>query len=42
MAELRKTRKRVEVSVGETVRIVPELQGLSQSQLAEATGISEQ
>jgi transcriptional regulator with XRE-family HTH domain len=31
--------KRIEVSVGESVRIVRELQELSQSQLAEATGI---
>jgi transcriptional regulator with XRE-family HTH domain len=31
--------KRIEVSVGESVRIVRELQELSQSQLAEATSI---
>jgi transcriptional regulator with XRE-family HTH domain len=32
-------KKRVEVSVGESVRIVRELQGLSQNQLAAASGI---
>ena len=32
-------KKRVEVSVGESVRIVRELQDLSQSQLSELTGI---
>jgi transcriptional regulator with XRE-family HTH domain len=39
MRAFRPARKRVEVSVGESVRIVRALQGLSQSQLAEITGI---
>lgn len=39
MAEYRKAKKRAEVSVGEAVRIVRELQELSQNQLAEASGI---
>jgi len=34
-----KARRRVEVSVGESVRIIRELQELSQNQLAELTGI---
>jgi DNA-binding transcriptional regulator YiaG len=38
MAECRKARKRIDVSVGESVRIVRELQELSQNQLAELTG----
>ena len=40
MKEFRPAKKRIEVSVGESVRIIRELQGLSQSQLAELTGIS--
>jgi transcriptional regulator with XRE-family HTH domain len=39
MAEYRKARKRIDVSVGESVRIIRELQELSQNQLAELTGI---
>jgi len=39
MKEFRPARKRVEVSVGESVRVVRELQGLSQNQLAALTGI---
>jgi transcriptional regulator with XRE-family HTH domain len=35
----RPAKKRVEVSVGESVRILRELQELSQSQLSELTGI---
>ena len=35
----RKARKRVEVSVGESVRIMRELQELSQNELSELTGI---
>ena len=35
----RKARKTIEVSVGESVRIVRELQELSQNQLAELSGI---
>ena len=39
MKDYRKAKKTVEVSVGESVRIMRELQELSQSQLAELTGI---
>ena len=39
MKEFRSAKKRVEVSVGESVRILRELQELSQSQVAEGTGI---
>jgi len=37
--EFRRSRKRIEVSVGESVRIIRELQGLSQNALARRTGI---
>ncbi len=39
MKEFRPAKKRINVSVGESVRIVRELQGLSQNQLAQRTGI---
>jgi transcriptional regulator with XRE-family HTH domain len=39
MKQFRTARKRIEVSVGESVRIIRELQELSQNQLAERTGI---
>ena len=39
MKEFRPARKRIEVSVGESVRIIRELQELSQNQLSELTGI---
>lgn len=39
MREYRKARKRVEVTVGESVRILRELQDLSQNQLAQLSGI---
>ncbi len=39
MKNYRKARKTVEVSVGESVRIIRELQDLSQTQLAKLTGI---
>jgi transcriptional regulator with XRE-family HTH domain len=39
MKEFRPEKKRAEVSVGESVRIVRELQELSQNQLSELTGI---
>lgn len=39
MKQFRPAKKRIEVSVGESVRIVRELQELSQNQLAELTGI---
>jgi len=41
MKNYRPARKRVAVSVGESVRIVRELQGLSQNELAQRTGISQ-
>ena len=41
MKNYRPARKRVAVSVGESVRIVRELQGLSQNDLAHRTGISQ-
>ena len=37
--EFRKARKTVDVSVGESVRIIRELQELSQNELFKATGI---
>ena len=37
--EYRKARRHVDVSVGESVRIMRELQGMSQNELAERTGI---
>lgn len=39
MKDFRPAKKRIEVSVGESVRILRELQELSQSQLARLTGI---
>jgi transcriptional regulator with XRE-family HTH domain len=39
MREFRPAKKRAEVTVGESVRILRELQGLSQNQLAELSGI---
>lgn len=39
MSKFRPAKRRVEVSVGESVRILRELQELSQNQLAELTGI---
>ncbi|TAM45083.1 MAG: XRE family transcriptional regulator [Gammaproteobacteria bacterium] len=39
MKEYRPAKKRIAVSVGESVRILRELQELSQSQLARLTGI---
>ena len=39
MRNFRPAKKRVEVSPGESVRIVRELQGLSQTQLERLTGI---
>lgn len=37
--DFRKARRRIDVSVGESVRIIRELQELSQNQLAELSGI---
>ena len=39
MKDFRPAKRRITVSVGESVRIVRELQGLSQNQLAQRTGI---
>ncbi len=39
MKQFRPAKKRIKVSVGESVRIVRELQGFSQSELAKRTGI---
>ncbi len=39
MSRYRPARKRIAVSVGYSVRIVRELQGMSQNQLAKRTGI---
>jgi len=39
MKQFRPAKKRIAVSAGESVRIIRELQGLSQNQLAERTGI---
>jgi len=39
MADFRPAKRRLKVSVGESVRTIRELQGLSQNQLAERTGI---
>ena len=41
MKPFRPAKKRVEVTPGESVRILRELQELSQSQLSEASGISQ-
>jgi transcriptional regulator with XRE-family HTH domain len=41
MSTYRPAKKRVEVTSGESVRILRELQELSQSQLSELTGISQ-
>ena len=39
MSHYRKARRRIEVTVGESVRIIRELQELSQNQLSELSGI---
>ena len=39
MADFRPAKRRLKVSVGESVRVIRELQGLSQNQLAKRTGI---
>ncbi len=39
MKNYRKAKKTIDVTVGESVRIIRELQGLSQNELAEITGI---
>ena len=39
MKDFRKAKKRIDVTVGESVRIIREMQELSQNELAEITGI---
>ena len=39
MKDFRPAKRRIEVSIGESVRIIRELQEMSQSDLAEASGI---
>jgi transcriptional regulator with XRE-family HTH domain len=39
MSEYRKAKRQIEVSIGESVRIIRELQGMSQNELAAAAGI---
>jgi hypothetical protein len=41
MSQFRPAKRRAEVSVGESVRIVRELQGLSQNDLAQLSGIAQ-
>ncbi len=41
MKEFRRAQKRIDVSVGESVRILRELQGMSQNDLSKATGIAQ-
>ena len=41
MKTFRPARKRIDVSVGESVRIIRELQGYSQNELATVSGISQ-
>ncbi len=41
MKNFKKAKKTVDVSVGESVRIIRELQDMSQNDLAEATGIAQ-
>jgi len=41
MKEFRRAQKRVDVSVGESLRILRELQGMSQNDLSKATGIAQ-
>ncbi len=42
MKDYRPAKKNVDVSVGESVRIIRELQGLSQNELAKLTGIPQE
>jgi transcriptional regulator with XRE-family HTH domain len=39
MTEYRKARRQIEVSPGESVRIIRELQGMSQNELSKVSGI---
>lgn len=41
MGNFRPAKKRIEVSIGESVRIIRELQGMSQNELAAAAGIAQ-
>jgi len=39
MSDFKPAKRRIDVSVGESVRIIRELQGMSQNKLADASGI---
>jgi len=39
MSDFKPAKRRIDVSVGESVRIIRELQGMSQNNLADASGI---
>jgi len=39
MSDFKPAKKRIDISVGESVRIIRELQGMSQNNLAKASGI---
>ena len=41
MSEYRKAKRIVDVSIGESVRIIREFQGMSQNELAAASGIAQ-
>ena len=41
MSQFRPAKKRIKVTVGESVRIIREMQGLSQNQLAQRTRIAQ-
>jgi len=41
MSDYRRAKKHIHVSPGESVRIIRELQGMSQNELAAATGIAQ-
>jgi transcriptional regulator with XRE-family HTH domain len=41
MSEYRRAKRQIDVSIGESVKIIRELQGMSQNDLAGATGITQ-
>ena len=41
MSDFNPSKRRIEVSVGESVRIIRELQGMSQNDLAKSSGIAQ-
>lgn len=41
MNEYRRAKRNIEVSIGESVKIIRELQGMSQNELAAASGIAQ-